>query len=90
MTLSELIDRVEKYFHTEPGQLDRRSRDPIHQNARDIFCAIAVKSLGHSGTQAGRILNIRRSAVSHAVRRGHLLLAEMASLKDEIIGKTAG
>jgi REP element-mobilizing transposase RayT len=90
MTLSELIDRVEKYFHTEPGQLDRRSRDPIHQKARDIFCAIAVKSLGHSGTDAGRILNIRRSAVSHAVRRGNLFLAETPSLKDEIIGKTAG
>ncbi len=83
MTLSELIDRVEKYFHTEPGQLDRRSRDPIHQKTRDIFCAIAVKSLGHSDTEAGRILNIRRSAVSHAVRRGNLLLAETPSLKNE-------
>jgi REP element-mobilizing transposase RayT len=90
MTLSELIDRVEKYFHTEPGLLDRRSRDPIHQKARDIFCAIAVKSLGYSGTEAGRILNIRRSAVSHAVRRGNILLAETPSSKDEIIGKTAG
>jgi hypothetical protein len=87
MTLSELATRVEQYFLIKPDQLGLRRKNPTHQRARDIFCALAVRDLSFAGTVAGDKLNIRRAAVSHAVRRGTMVLAESPELRNEILGR---
>ena len=70
MMLPVLIDRVGKYFGLEKERIKHRSKDKGIMTARDVFCYIAIRVLRHSGTSVGNVLNIHRSAVSHAVRRG--------------------
>ena len=87
MTLAELVQRVEQYFGVESGKLALRRNNSNHIKARDTFCFIAVRKLLNPGTQVGKYLNIQRSAVSHAVRRGELILAEDAGMIDKILNR---
>jgi putative transposase len=70
MMLPVLINRVGKYFGLEKERIIQRSKDKTVMMARDVFCYIAIRVLRHSGTDVGNVLNINRSAVCHAVRRG--------------------
>ncbi|MBU0675637.1 MAG: transposase [Proteobacteria bacterium] len=87
MTLVELFQRVEQYFGVESGKLAFRSNNSNHIKARDTFCFIAVRKLLYPGTEVGKILNIQRSAVSHAVRRGQLITTKDADMIDKILNR---
>ena len=85
MKLPELIQRVEKYFGLTPGQIGKRSRSAEVMTVRDLFCYVAERVLMCPGTEVGACLNIRRSAVSHAVRRGGVIFAETTALIEGLI-----
>jgi len=87
MTLGELLQRVEQYFGVESGKLAYRNNNSNHIKARDAFCFIAVRKLLFPGTEVGKALNIQRSAVSHAVRRGQLIPTEDAGMIDKILNR---
>lgn len=72
--LPELAARVEKYFGLEKNGMKRRSKDKSVMAARDVYCYLAIRVLRYSGTNTGKTLNIHRSAVSHAVRRGERII----------------
>ena len=76
LSLEELRGRVARQFGLAIEEIQRRSRDPKRSQARDLFCALAVKYLRYSGVQVGDDLGIGRAAVSHAVRRGEGYLAD--------------
>ncbi len=80
LQLPELAARVEKYFGCERNGIKRRSRDKALATARDVYCYLAVRVLRYTGTDVGRTLNIQRSAVSHAVRRGEKLVENAENL----------
>ncbi len=84
MMLEELMMRVENYYDLPAGQFKERSRNECVVKARDVFCYAAVRYLTYSGTVAGRLINIGRSAVSHSVRRGSKVIAENQSLLAEL------
>ena len=88
MPLAELLQRVAGCFGLEVGQLRQRSRNPEQMKARDIFCVLAVRMLGYSGAEAGRLLALKRAAVSHAVRRGETHLALEPGLTERILGSS--
>jgi putative transposase len=81
----ELMHRVERYYGLAAGRLRKRSRDKDVVTARDVFCHIAVRILLYSGTEVGNLLDIRRSAASHAVRRGGEILIEQPELVRRIM-----
>jgi putative transposase len=62
-----------------------RSKDKAVMTARDVFCYIAIRVLLHSGTNVGNVLNIHRSAVSHAVPRGEGISEKSNDLVDKIL-----
>ena len=78
LDLGTLARRVAEYFEIGIDELVERSRYPQRVAARDLFCYIAVRILGYSGVQAGKLLGLQRSAVSHAVRRGKVLAEQEA------------
>ncbi len=84
MQLPELTCRVEEYFGLEKNSIKRRSKHKAVTAARDIFCYLAVRVLRNSGTDAGNILNIHRSAVSHAVKRGERIIDSNENLINRI------
>jgi putative transposase len=85
MMLPVLINRVGKYFGLETVRIKQRSKDKAVMTARDVFCYIAIRVLRHSGTNVGNVLNIHRSAVSHAVRRGEGISEKNNDLVDKIL-----
>ncbi len=82
--LLELLTRVENYYGLPPGHLKKRSRNECAVKARDVFCYAAVRYLWYSGTEAGRLINIARSAVSHSVRCGSKVITENQTLLVEL------
>lgn len=82
MSLSELVGRVEAFFNLEKNSIKRRSNNQEVKAARDVYCYMAVRMLRYSGTHAGEILGIGRSAASHAVRRGERIIKD----NDNLIG----
>jgi len=46
---------------------------------------VAVRILQHTGNEVGKMLNIKRAAVSHAVRRGEEIVAGNGALADKIL-----
>ena len=85
--LPELLGRVARYYGMDSDMLLRRSRGLDVSTARDVFCFLAVRELHHSGTEAGDMLGIKRSAVSHAVRRGEGILQGKEVVVEEILNK---
>lgn len=85
MKLPELMRRVERYYGLEAGRLRERTRDKELGAARDVFCHVAVRILLHPGSEVGKLLGIKRSAASHAVRRGGETIAERGELVREIL-----
>ncbi len=51
--------------------------------ARDVYCYLAIWLMRHGGPNVGEILNIGRSAVAHAVRRGERIVES----NENLIGK---
>jgi putative transposase len=87
ITLPELLVRVAEYYGFDVDRVRRRSIDATVMAARDVFCFIAVRILYHAGTNIAPFLNIKRSAVSHAVRRGEKVVTGQINLIMEIMGK---
>ena len=84
LDLGRLAHRVAEHFEIGIDELVERGRYPQRIAARDLFCYVAVRILGYSGVQAGKLLGLQRSAVSHAVRRGKVL-AEQGGWRIESI-----
>ncbi|MDH5561531.1 MAG: transposase [Deltaproteobacteria bacterium] len=87
MMLPELLGRVASYYELDKKGIGQRSKNEKVRSARDIYCYIAVRILGHSGTEAGKELHIKCSAVSYAVRRGELVANNQPGLVDKIISQ---
>lgn len=85
MPLLELLSRVARCYGFDVEQVKTRSRDPQRSNARDLFCALAVRRLRFSGAEVGRVIGIGRSAVSHAVKRGEVWLKEEPGLEELLL-----
>lgn len=85
ITLDELTRRVADHYGFQPDDLFVRSRDQQRIHARDIYCYIAVRMLGYSGTRTGDKLGLQRSAISLAVKRGSLLDKEQEWRVEEIL-----
>ena len=87
MTLPELIVLVAKFYGIDVEKIKWRSKDKVVMTARDVFSYIAVRILHHAGTHVGSFLNVKRSAVSHAVRRGEEVVTGQSRLIEEITSK---
>ncbi len=84
ISLSELLRRLAIYYGVAQEELCQRSQAAAIRHGRDVFCYLATRMLHRPGPEAGEFLHIKRSAVSHAVRRG----AEIVKADDEILQKT--
>jgi len=83
MLLPELIGRIEQYYGLEKNSIKRRSKNRQVMDARDLCCFLAIRLLRYSGPKVGEILNIGRSAVAHAVRRGERII----NSNDDLVGR---
>jgi REP-associated tyrosine transposase len=80
--LTELLARVAKVYKVNPDTLSGRGRTRALSDARALFCHLAFNQLHHNGAALARMLNVSRSAVCLAVRRGEGLIKERPELVD--------
>ena len=71
--IDRVVDMVSKIFELEQEDIWKPGNQPQRVMARSIVCYWAVRELGMSGTNVGKLLVISQSAVSRAVVRGEKL-----------------
>ncbi len=86
MSLTELLKRVAGYFNVAAEALQRGGRIFEVVEARGVVCYLAVRELEQSGVAVGALLNMKRSGVCLAVRRGERIVLENQSIMREVFG----
>lgn len=84
--LEMLLERVAEYFGLEPQSLKRSGRMSQIVEARGVACYFAVRELGYSGVAAGNALNMKRSGVCLASRRGEVFVQQNPAVRERIMG----
>lgn len=84
ISVSSLFEGVSEMFDIEQERLYWRSRQNPVSKARAVCCYAAVRELGISGTQIGRLLKMNRSAVTQAVQRGAIILQEQPEINTKL------
>lgn len=70
MGLGRLRQEVSAYYGIPAESLGQRGRQNRNSQARELFCYLATRELGCSGTEAGSILRMGSPSVTRAARRG--------------------
>lgn len=84
ISLVELRETISVLFAVQPEDLQRRGRKNSVSEARAVFCYFSIRKLGKSGAEIGGYLGMGSSAVSRAVRRGELILADRPAIRQEL------
>lgn len=86
LTLAELLDRVCPVTGVSAERMRCPGRERAVARAKAIFCCLAVREYGYTGTEAGKAVMIGSAGASIAVRRGAELLRSDPVLRDNIEG----
>ncbi|WP_298434284.1 helix-turn-helix domain-containing protein [Geobacter sp.] len=84
MSIHQLVERVADYFGLPADLLKRNSRMPTIVQARGVVCYLAVRELEMSGTAVGAVLNMKRSGVCLAARRGERVVEENPDIRARV------
>jgi len=82
VTLEEIITHISRIFSIEPNALRRGGKTKELSDARGVLCYIAVRKMGLPGASIARMLNLTRSGVVVAARRGEVIYGKNPELRD--------
>jgi putative transposase len=85
--LDSLIERVAQYLGLEPDTLKRSGRLPQVVEARGVACFFAVRELEYSGVTVGEALNMKKSGVCLAARRGEVFVLQNPGIREKVLGR---
>ena len=85
LSLEGLIKNVAKFYKIDKKELLYRRRNEILLSARAVICYLGTREYHYSGAKIGRHLNMSRSGVSNAIKRGEVIIAGDEGLRDKII-----
>lgn len=74
LTIREIVVAICHHYELEPATLQQKSRTAKVTKARSIICYLAVRLMGHNGTEVGKQLNLLRAGVSVAADRGEQIV----------------
>jgi putative transposase len=80
--LKKLINRIAEITGVSSTQILDNQRDKKRTDARSILCFWAKEELGITQRQLALVLNLTPPAISHAVRRGRVLVESNSYLID--------
>jgi len=86
LSLETLITRVAKFYKIDEKELLKRKRVEPLLSARAVICYLGVVEYNNSGARTGRYLNMSRSGVSNALKRGEAIIGNDEELRDKILG----
>jgi putative transposase len=80
--LRDLVEKIAGIFGIGSEDLKKKNRSSKFSDARGVISYLAVGQIGYNGTEVARLLNLSRSGVSIAARRGEDLVRKNPSLKE--------
>lgn len=80
LALVELLDRVCAVTGVVADRMQCSGKERTVARAKAIFCYLAVREYGYTGTEAGKVVGIGSAGVSIAARRGAELLKSYPEL----------
>lgn len=87
MTLAGIIQGTAEVLGIKSELLRQRNRVKELAEARAVICYLAVRECGFNGVEVAGALNLSRSGVSVAAKRGGEIIAGNPSLKSKIVDK---
>ena len=81
----EILNRVAKWAGIPAAELGSGSKRPSVVGARSIFSYVAVRRMGMTTVEAGRLIKETQSAVSKLVWRGERIVLENEKMMEEIV-----
>jgi hypothetical protein len=84
LTLAELLAIVCSVTGVSAEQMQRPGKERAVARAKAIYCCLAVRENGFTGTEAGKVVKIASAGASIAVRRGSELLKSDPELQHKI------
>jgi phage shock protein PspC (stress-responsive transcriptional regulator) len=88
MSLAGIIQGTAEVFGVKAELLRQRNRIKELAEARAVICYLAVRECGFNGVEVARALNLSRSGVSVAVKRGGEIVAGKPGLMGELVDKS--
>ena len=86
LTLNALLDRICAVTGVSIERLQCPGKERDVARAKAVFCCLAVRDYGYTGTEAGKVVGIGSAGASIAVRRGTELLKCDPALREKITG----
>lgn len=83
LILAELLAKVCAVTGVAADRMQRPGKERAVARAKAIFCCLAVRDYGYTGTEAGKAVGIGSAGASMAVRRGEELLKSDPELRDK-------
>jgi REP element-mobilizing transposase RayT len=75
--IDRVVAKVAEILDMDREQILKRGNQPLRVKAKSLVCYWAVRELGLSGTDVGKIVKLSQSAVSRAIARGEKLSENM-------------
>jgi hypothetical protein len=88
MTLDGIIQRTAETLGIKLEFLRQRNRNKEFVDARAAICHLAVREYNYSGVAVAKALNMSRSGVSVAIRRGVEVINGNPTLRETLIDKS--
>lgn len=88
MSLAGVIQGTAEVFGVGVELLRQKNRVKKLAEARAVICYLAVRECGFNGVEVARALNLSRSGVSVAAKRGREIINGNPSLNDMLINKS--
>ena len=83
--LPDLVKRVSETLKVDQGDLSSGDRKSQVSKARSVISYVAVREMGYSGVEVGRILNLSGPGVTKSVEKGKRIISADESLRRKLI-----
>jgi len=80
-----MVKRVCETLKVDPGDLCSGDRKSQVSKARSVISYMAVREMGYSGVEVGRILNLSGAGVTKSVEKGKRIISADESLRRKLI-----
>lgn len=83
-SLTEIIEQVTTYFNIDQSRVQKPCKERAISQAKGVICYVAIREQGLKGVDIAQTLAFTPAAVSHAAKRGELLLRQEEKMQKSL------
>ena len=83
--LPDLVKRVSETLKVDRGDLCSGDRRSLVSKARSVISYMAVREMGYSGVEVGRILNLSGPGMTRGIEKGKKIICNHEDLRNKLI-----